>query len=311
MLELRHLRTLITLRESGSLVEAADRLCVTQSALSHQLKDLESRLSCELFVRKSRPLRFTEPGQRLLALADDVLVRVEDTERDIQKLLHGEAGRLHLAIECHSCFNWLMPVLETYRRQWPGVVLDFSGGFIFEPLPALARGEVDLVITSDPQPISGISYLPLFAYEMQVALANDHHLLTRDYLTPQDLIEETVITYPVSRERLDIFRQFLDPAGISPKTVRNTELTLIMVQLAASGLGVCALPNWVLADYLAQGLISVRRAGADGVWPVLYAAIRSEQKRQVFLQDFLTLARAHCLRHLPNVVAADDDTKII
>lgn len=309
MLEIRHLKTLVTLRESGTLVEAADRLCVTQSALSHQLKDLESRLVCELFVRKSRPLRFTEPGQRLLALADDILGRVADTERDIQKLLHGEAGRLHLAIECHSCFNWLMPVLETYRRQWPGVVLDFSGGFVFEPLPALARGEVDLVITSDPQPISGISYLPLFAYEMQIALANDHHLLARQYLMPRDLAKETVITYPVVRERLDIFRHFLDPAGISPKAVRSTELTLMMVQLAASGLGVCALPNWVLADYLAQGLISVRPAGAEGIWPVLYAAIREEQKRQAFLQEFLTLARTHCLRHLPNVVAAADDKK--
>ena len=301
MLELRHLKTLVMLRETGSVVDAATRLCVTQSALSHQLKDLESRLGCELFVRKSRPLRFTESGRRLLALADDVLVRIEDAERDLRKLVHGEAGRLHLAIECHSCFNWLMPVLETYRHQWPAVVLDFSGGFVFEPLPALMRGEVDLVITSDPQPIQGISYVPLFAYEMQIAMANDHLLLAKDFLVPADLTNETIITYPVARERLDIFSHFLDPAGISPHAVRSAELTLMMVQLAASGLGVCALPNWVLADYLAQGLISVRAAGADGMWPVLYAAIRSEQHTQAFVQDFLALATSHCIRCLPGV----------
>lgn len=301
MLEIRHLKTLVTLRETGSLVEASERLFVTQSALSHQLKELEARLGCELFVRKSRPLRFTEPGQRLLVLADDVLQRVDDAERDIRKLLHGEAGRLHMAIECHSCFNWLMPVLELYRRQWPAVELDFSGGFLFEPLPALVRGEVDLVITSDPQQIQGITYLPLFSYEMQIALSNQHALLFRPYLEPADLQKETVITYPVARERLDIFNYFLDPAGIVPAAVRSTELTLMMVQLAASGLGVCALPNWVLADYREQGLISVQQAGAEGVWPVLYAAIRSEQQAQVFLQDFLALASAHCLKTLDGV----------
>lgn len=306
MLEIRHLKTLVMLRETGSLVEASERLCVTQSALSHQIKDLEARLGCELFLRKSRPLRFTEPGQRLLVLADDVLCKVEEAVRDVQKLLHGDAGRLHMAIECHSCFNWLMPVLDTFRRQWPGVELDFSGGFLFEPLPALVRGEVDLVITSDPQAIAGISYLPLFSYEMQIALANGHHLLAHQYLQPRDLEPETVITYPVSRERLDLFNQFLQPAGVSPAAVRHTELTLMMVQLVASGLGVCALPNWVLADYLDQKLISVRSAGDSGVWPTLYAAVRTEQLEQVYLQDFVSLATVHCLRNLKGVTSVKE-----
>lgn len=306
MIEIRHLKTLVTLRETGSLVEASERLCVTQSALSHQIKDLEARLGCELFLRKSRPLRFTEPGQRLLLLADDVLSRLDDAVRDVQKLLHGDAGRLHMAIECHSCFNWLMPVLETFRRQWPGVELDFSGGFLFEPLPALMRGEVDLVITSDPQVLTGVSYLPLFSYEMQIALANDHHLLARDYLKPTDFAEETVITYPVARERLDLFNRFLQPAGVSPAALRHTELTLMMVQLVASGLGVCALPNWVLADYLEQGLISVRRAGRTGIWPILYAAVRSDQLQQIYLQDFVALATSHCLRTLKGVAPVKD-----
>ena len=301
MIEIRHLKTLVTLRETGSLVEASERLCVTQSALSHQIKDLEARLGCELFLRKSRPLRFTEPGQRLLALADDVLARVDDAVREVQKLLHGEAGRLHMAIECHSCFNWLMPVLDTFRRQWPGVELDFSGGFLFEPLPALVRGEVDLVITSDPQVLAGISYLPLFSYEMQIALATDHGLVQRDFVRPTDLAEETLITYPVARERLDLFNSFLQPAGVTPSAVRHAELTLMMVQLVASGLGVCALPNWVLADYLQQGLIAVRSAGKSGVWPTLFAAVRADQLQQIFLQDFVSLARAHCLRTLEGV----------
>lgn len=301
MIEIRHLKTLVALRETGSLVEAAERLFLTQSALSHQLKELELRMECELFVRKSRPLRFTEAGKRLLQLAEEVLAKVNEAERDVKKLVHGEAGRLYMAIECHSCFNWLMPTIELYRNQWPAIELDFSGGFTFEPLPALAHGDIDLVITSDPQPIKGVDYVPLFGYEMQIAIANNHPLSGKAYLVPEDLADQTLITYPVERNRLDVFQQFLNPAAIEPKAVRTSELTLMMVQLVASGRGVCALPNWVLAEYVEQGLIGVRSATETGVWSTLYAAVREEQLANHYLQDFLVLARTHCLNNLKGV----------
>ncbi|MBE8718137.1 LysR family transcriptional regulator [Cellvibrio polysaccharolyticus] len=301
MIEIRHLKTLIALRETGSLVDAAERLFLTQSALSHQLKELEGRLGTELFIRKSRPLRFTEAGKRVLLLADDVLAKVSEAERDVHKLLHGEAGRLYMAIECHSCFNWLMPTVDVYRNQWPSIELDFSSGFMFEPLPALAQGEIDLVITSDPQDIKGVEYIPLFSYEMQIAIANSHPLHAKNYLEPGDLADQTIITYPVERSRLDVFKNFLDPAGIEPAGIRTSELTLMMVQLVVSGRGVCALPNWVLAEYVDQALISVRAAGAKGIWPTLYAAVREEQLETPFIADFLKLAKAHCLKNLTGV----------
>lgn len=301
MLELRHLKTLKALRETGSLVEAAGRVHLTQSALSHQIKDLEHRLGGELFVRKSRPVRFTPAGRRLLALAEELLPRAEAAERDLHRLLHGEAGRLYMAIECHSCFNWLMPTVERYRDQWPAVELDFSGGFTFEPLPALAQGEIDLVVTADPRPLKGIDYVPLFAYEMQFALGRDHPLAEKRWLEPADLAGQTLITYPVERARLDVFTQFLDPAGVEPAAVRTAELTLMMVQLVASGRGVTALPNWVLAEYADQALVQVRPAGARGVWPTLYAAVRESQREEPFMRDFLGLAREHCLSQLTGV----------
>lgn len=301
MLEIRHLKTLIALRETGSLVEAAERVFLTQSALSHQLKELETKLDCELFIRKSRPLRFSAAGKRLLQLADDILTRVEEAERDIKKLIHGDAGRLFMAIECHSCFNWLMPTIDIYRNQWPQIELDFSGGFTFEPLPALTQGDVDLVITADPQRLKGVTYVPLFTYEMQFGIANHHPLSHKSYLQPQDLADQTLITYPVDRNRLDVFKHFLEPAAISPLAIRTAELTPMMMQLVASGRGLCALPNWVLAEYADKQLISVRPAGKQGIWLKLYAAIREEQLTTNYLQDFLHLAKIHCLKNLLGV----------
>ena len=179
-LELRHLRTLAALRDTGSLVEAAERVYLTQSALSHQLKDLEDRLGCPLFVRKTRPLRFTSAGKRLLRLADEVLPMVHGAQRDLERLAGGESGRLHMAIECHSCFEWLLPAINRYRESWPDVELDIASGFNFAPLPALGRGDLDLVITADPMRELDVTYCPLFSYEAQLAVAPSHPLAKKE-----------------------------------------------------------------------------------------------------------------------------------
>lgn len=291
MLELRHLRTLVALRDAGSLVEAAERVHLTQSALSHQIKDLEERLGNPLFVRKTRPVEFTRAGQRLLTLAEQVLPLVRMAERDLARLAGNEQGRLHMAIECHSCFQWLMPTIDHFRDHWPEVEIDIPGGHHFDPLPALAREQLDLVITADPQPLPGIHYEPLFRYEGLLAVARQHRLAGKAFVTPEALAEETLITYPVEHSRLDVFTQFLEPAGVRPRELRTAELTIMMMQLVASGRGVCALPNWALTEYLERDYVKAVALGDRGMWSTLFAAIREETRQAPWMEDFLRTAR--------------------
>ena len=276
-IEIRHLRTLVALRETGSLVEASERVFLTQSALSHQIKELEGRVGCPLFLRKTRPVRFTSAGNRLLELADEVLPRLHNAEIDLQRLAGGETGRIIMAIECHSCFEWLLPAIDTYRDQWSDVELDISSGFHFAPLPALARGDLDLVITADPVDEPGIHYFPLFSYEAQLAVSKTHSLVDKAWAEPADLADQVVITYPVDQDRLDLFTGFLRPTGIEPERVRHAELTTMIVQLVASGRGVTCLPNWALFEYLQNEYVVVRSLGEEGIWPTLYAAVRKDQ----------------------------------
>ena len=305
VIELRHLKTLVALRDNGSLVEAAESLFLTQSALSHQLKDLEERLECSLFVRKTKPPRFTSAGRRLLNLADEVLPMVKNAERDISRLAGGEVGRLHICIECHSCFQWLIPCLDLYRANWPEVELDLSGGFSFAPLPALVRGDLDLVITSDPVELPGITYIPLFSYEAMLAISNDHRLASHAMVLPDDLESEMLITYPVDRDRLDIFTRFLDPMDVEPDSVRTAELTPMMIQLVAAGRGVACLPNWALTEYLEQGTVTAKKLGDSGLWCTLYAAIREDQLEMAFMQDFLSTAVETCFSNLNGIKAVE------
>ncbi|KDE40691.1 MAG: LysR family transcriptional regulator [Nitrincola lacisaponensis] len=304
MVEIRHLKTLTALRDAGSLVEAAERVHLTQSALSHQIKDLEDRLNCSLFIRKTKPITFTSAGKRLLTLADELLPMIRNAERDIARLAGGETGRLNICIECHSCFDWLMPTIDHFRQDWPEVEMDLSTGFSFLPLPALVRGDLDLVVTSDPEPRNGISYLPLFSYESVLAMSKHHPLTRKKQIQPEDLAQETLITYPIDHGRLDVFTRFLDPAGQEPAQTRTSELTVMILQLVASGRGVSALPNWAIHEYLENGYIAARPMGEKGLWCTLYAAVRSEQAEAEFIVDFLNTAREITFRNLTGIKTA-------
>ena len=303
--EIRHLRTLVALRETGSLVEASERVFLTQSALSHQIKELEGRVGCPLFLRKTRPVRFTSAGNRLLELADEVLPRLHNAEIDLQRLAGGETGRIIMAIECHSCFEWLLPAIDAYRDQWSDVELDISSGFHFAPLPALARGDLDLVITADPVDEPGIHYFPLFSYEAQLAVSKTHALVNKAWAEPKDLGDQVVITYPVDQDRLDLFTGFLRPAGVEPERVRHAELTTMIVQLVASGRGVTCLPNWALFEYLQNEYVVVRSLGEEGIWPTLYAAVRQDQAESPFMTAFIEVAKQVCFANLRGIVTAE------
>lgn len=305
MIEIRHLKTLAALRDTGSLVEAAHTLNLTQSALSHQIKDLEDRLACVLFVRKTKPPRFTSAGRRLLNLADEVMPMLRSTERDLARLAGGEAGRLYICIECHSCFQWLIPCIDSYRNNWQEVELDLTGGFNFAPLPALVRGDLDLVVTSDPVQLPGIEYVPLFRYEALLALSRKHELAKKTRLQPEDLSEEVLIIYPVEHDRLDVFTSFLDPADVEPKAIRTAELTPMIIQLVASGRGVACLPNWALTEYLQNQTIVARPLGEKGLWATLYAAIREDQRDSPFMDDFITTAIETCFSNLVGIKQPD------
>ncbi len=261
-------------------------------------------MQCSLFMRKTRPVRFTSAGQRLLALADEILPQLRAAEIDLDRLAGGETGRLYLAIECHSCFQWLMPTINTFRHHWPEVELDLSTSFSFAPLQALARGDLDLVISADPVDIPGLHYEALFRYEVRLAMSPRHALAAREYIAPSDLAQQILICYPVERSRLDLFSQFLDPAGVEPASLRTAELTMMIIQLVASNRGVAALPNWAISEYEGKDFLVSRPLGVNGLWTTLHAAIRAEQRDHAYIRDFMGFARQTCFANLSGIIPA-------
>ena len=290
--DLRHLRAIRAIHKCGGLSRAADMLNLTQSALSHQIKGLEDQAGVDLFVRRTKPLKLSAAGQRLLKLANRVLPEVEATEEEFRSLLAGKSGRLHIAIECHACFEWLFPVLESFRKAWPDVDVDIRPGLAFEALPALAREEVDLVVSSDPEEHSDLEFSPLFDYEPVFVASSQHALAQKSWISAEDFRDEVLITYPVDRTRLDVFSQLLMPAKVEPRVVRQVELTAVILLLVASNRGVAVLPDWVVREVRYNSDYVTRPLTERGVTRRLYAATRREDTTKPFMAHLLKLARS-------------------
>ncbi|KAB7696795.1 LysR family transcriptional regulator [Plesiomonas shigelloides] len=290
MIELRHLRTLQTLRDSGSLTAAAQQLHQTQSALSHQLNELEQRLGHPLFIRKTRPVKFTPQGEQLLTLASSILPQVSLVEEALRQ--HNTALRpaLALAIECHSCIQWLMPTLTRFGQEAPQTEVRFTAATAFDPQPRLLQGELDMVITSDVQARAGIYYAPLFDFEIRWVMAPQHRLATHATVDAAELQDERLLVYPVPKQRLDIWRYVLQPEQITP-TLKPVENTLLQLQMVAAGMGIAALPHWAVFDAEQQGLLCSRQIGDKGLWRRLYLAVRENERSDPAISHFLHCAR--------------------
>ena len=301
MLDLRHLRALSAIAERKTLAAAATHLHCTPSALSHLLSDLESQCGLPLVERTTRPLRLTVAARRLVALAGQVLPLIEVAEGDLSRLRQGTAGRLLISLECHSCFDWLVPTLDAYRRAHPAVDLDLRTGPSFDPLPALSDGVVDVVITAERAESPGIHADPLFRYDIVAVLPPRHPLTAKSRLSPADFAGQTVVTYPVDECRLDVFTRFLTPAGIVPARRRTVELTAMVVQVVASGHGIAGLPRWAVADEERRGVVALRPLGRDGLWTDLFALRRREQIGVAYVDAFVALARSLSLRTLDGI----------
>lgn len=291
MLERIHLAIVQEVERQGSLTAAAGTLCLTQSALSHSVKKLEQQLGTDIWIREGRSLRLTQAGQFLLAVSQRVLPQLKLAEDRLQQYAIGERGTLRIGMECHPCYQWLLKVVSPYLAVWPDVDVDVKQKFQFGGIGALFGYEIDLLVTPDPMRKPGLHFEPVFDYEQVLLVARDHPLAQQSHVKPAQLSTQTLITYPVSIERLDIYTQFLMPAGITPQRHKAIETTDIMVQMVASGRGVAALPRWLAQEYAQKMAVVAVRLGRQGIAKQIHLGVRESDLHIDYLQDFIQRAR--------------------
>ena len=287
MLDRQHLSILHEVDRLGSLTAAAERLNVSQSALSHTIRKLEERCGVAMWEKDGRNLRLTEAGRYIVRLAQRVLPQIERAEGVLSDYRRGKRGFLKIGMECHPCHQWLMGVTKPYLLGWPDVDLDLTTSFAFGGVAAVSGYEIDILITPDPIEAPGIHYLPVFDYELVLAVPADHPLAQKRHAEPADLVEETLFTYPVPAERLDVFTQFLVPADSRPRHHRSVETTEMMLQLVGAGRGVSAVPNWLVHREAAALGVRPVRMGKTGIQKSIHLGLRDGDDTVDFIAGFL------------------------
>lgn len=289
-LERVHLSLLREVRRAGSLTAASKTLGLTQSALSHTVKRLEEQFGTAVWQREGRGLRLTPAGEYLLSLAERLLPQLDHAERVVDQFARGERGTLRIGMECHPCYQFMLRFVGPFLRAWPDVDMDVRQKFQFGGIGALFGHEIDMLVTPDPLRRKGLHFEPVFDYEQVLVVGEQHAFARRPYVVPAELESETLITYPVEIERLDVYSQFLLPAGSVPKHHKVIEATEILLQMVACGRGVAALPAWLVEENRKSAAIVPVRLGRNGVAKQIFLGVRDEDRKVDYIADFIRLA---------------------
>jgi len=292
MLERSHLIIVREVERQGSLTAAARGLHLTQSALSHSMRKLERALGTNVWQRKGRKLLLTQAGQHVLDIANRLLPQLEDAESTLLQYARGARGSLHIGMECHPCYQWLLKVVARYLPQWPDVDVDVKQKFRFGGIRALLDHEIDLVVTPDPESRPGLAFIPVFDYEQVLVVARGHPLAGQQFVEPGDLADQVLITYPLEAGRLDIYSLFLTPAGVTPRDRRPIESTDLMLQMVAAGRGVAALPRWLVEEQAEHVAVVPLRLGRKGLPKQIHLGLRSADREIGYLRAFIDTAQA-------------------
>jgi LysR family transcriptional regulator for metE and metH len=288
-LEIRHLRLVAAIAERGSLTNAGRLLNLTQSALSHQLLDLERRVGAPLFHRMGRRMVATAAGARLLATAKPMLAELSTAESDLQRLADGTEAVLRLSTECYTCYHWLPAVLAPFGERFPHVEVRIVAEATHRPLEALLDGRVDLAVVHDEPDDDRVATVPIFDDELVVIVPPAHRLASRPFVRAEDLADEHLIVYTLPRGENSIFRKVLDPAGVAPRRVTEIALTEAIIEMVKAGVGISALARWAVAPHVDAGTLRAVPLGEAGFRRTWSAVMLRAEAHRPHLREFAAL----------------------
>ena len=294
-LEVRHFSLVSEIASTGSVTRAAERLHLTQSALSHQLRDIESRLGLQLFLRLGKRMVLTPPGERVLSAARRVLDEIGRTEDDLRLMSQHGKGVLRLCTQCNTGYHWLPPLLQSFHRKYPGVDVQIMVNATDRPLEALLEGQIDLAIVTSDVDDKRVVTTTLFEDELVCVVAPSHPFATRSFIEADDFADEHLIVYKVERADSFIFSRVLGPAGVEPARVSQVPLTEAILELVKAGLGVSVMARWAIEPAIKAGAVRavrITRRGVRRAWTAVTLKERAEPKWQ---KEFLGLLSKQAL----------------
>ena len=284
-LETRHLRLVVAIADYGTLTRAGNQLHLTQSALSHQLTDLESQLGVKLFDRLGKRMEPTLAAERLIARARIALQQLREMEHEVKQIASGREAVLRLATECYTCYHWLPPVLRAFGERFPKIELQIVPNATARPIRALLAGKIDVCIVMQLPRDRRVESVPLFDDELVAVMTPTHPLASRTYLEAADFAHEHLLNYSPPEESY-LFHHLLTPAGVMPRQLSLIQLTEAMIELAKAGMGICTLARWAVEPHLRAGTLCAVPLTSAGMFRRWYSATRAAKNKPQHIREF-------------------------
>ena len=253
-LEVRHLKLVRAVAALGGLTSASRQLHLTQSALSHQLRDVETRLGTPLFLRVGKRMVLTTAGERLLRSADEILGTLERTEDAIRGLAGGRRGRLRVTTGGYTEFYWLPTALKAFRTACPSVDLQIVSGANGDVAELLIEGLIDVGIVNHPVEDARLLTRPLFDDEVVVITPPGHELASKRFVQAEDFVDQTLLLEAPPDEH-EVYQRVLALAGVSPDAVQVVAQTGAIVELVKAGLGIALIARWAVEPLVRTGVL--------------------------------------------------------
>lgn len=285
-MEIRHLKLIKTIVEKETLVNASQELNLTQSALSHQLRQIEFELNVKLFKRTNRKMILTEAGQKVYELSVEVFEKWKQTEAEIKAMSSGEKGEIAILTDCHTSYHWLPNLMKSYNEKYNDVVLKMGTQSSTDMVKNLQNG-VDIVITPYIEDDRNLCYFPLFMDESVLVVSVDNLISEKTYVEASDLADQNLIIYANPLEETLTYRAILEPHRVTPKDITVVPFTEASIEMIKNDLGVGVFAKWSIQNYLSDPKLSFIRIFESGLIRQYYGAILKENSNKRLLLNFI------------------------
>jgi len=286
-MEIRHLKLIKAIVEEGSITKAIDKLHLTQSALSHQLKEAEYQLGTPIFLRTNKKLVLTKAGEKIYELANEILNKLTETESQIKQMVFGEHGEIRISTECFSSYHWLPSVLKQFHLLYPNVELKIVTEATHIPLQKLLENTIDIAIVSDTIKDHHIKYTELFQDEVVVVISENHPWADKKYVVAEDFVNEHLIIHSLPMETVTIHQYFLAPAKVSPKKITPLPLTEASLEMVKADMGIMSMAKWALQPHIKNNSIKAVKVGKNGLKRKHFIATRANETYTDYFQHFI------------------------
>lgn len=288
---MRHIRLVAALSSHGSVTAAARALSLSQSALSHQLRELETQLRTPLYVRTRQRMVPTAAGERLLALVADVAKELHRFEHQaLSGRFDQDRAEVGVAVESYTSYHWLPEVLEQFRERWPGIDIQIRPEFARDIPAGLRDGAVDLALVYS-QPADPRIQTQHILDDCYVVVTSPRHALQALPFVPLDALEQEHLLVSTASEPVPILDDVMRPAGVEPRLTTFVPLTETLIELAAADIGVAVLPQWVARPALESGKVKSRPLTELGVRRSWYVASRRDDPTTEYRERLIELLR--------------------